>query len=135
MAWCIKVLVILLLILIGLIVGLIFIFFIYDGEKLLELFFVESEKGIIGIFFGKYLFFFVFLVIGVIFFEGGFILKWKEIVGVGLVILKMIIVGLFIIFIGVGFFVYYIMEFNWVVFFLFGVFIIVIGLIVIVLIL
>lgn len=124
-AWRTKVPAILPLILIGLIVGPLSIFFTDDGHKWIKPIYNEDLGE--GIFPGNYLFYFVSLAIGVILFEGGLTLKRKEIRGVGSVIVKLITVGSIITFIGAGLGAHFIMDLSWPISFLFAALIIVTG--------
>lgn len=124
-AWRIKVPAILPLILIGLLVGPLSVFFTEDGHKLLKP--IYSEELGEGLFPGNYLFYFVSLAIGVILFEGGLTLKRKEIRGVGPVIVKLITIGSLVTFIGGGLAAHFIMGLSWPVSFLFAGLIIVTG--------
>lgn len=124
-AWRTKVPAILPLILIGLIVGPLSVFFTDDGHKLIEP--IYSEELGEGLFPGNYLFYFVSLAIGIILFEGGLTLKRKEIRGVGPVIVKLITIGSLITFIGAGLAAHFIMGLTWPISFLFAGLIIVTG--------
>ena len=124
-AWKIRVPAILPLILIGLAVGPLSIYFTEDGHKLIEPIYSEDHKS--GLFPGNYLFYFVSLSIGVILFEGGLTLRRKEIKDVGQVIVKLITVGSIITFIGAGLATHFIMGLTWPISFLFAGLIIVTG--------
>ncbi len=125
-AWKIKVPAILPLILIGLFVGPIWTLWSSDGEKFIQPIF-SSETGR-GLFPGKSLFYFVSLSIGIILFEGGLTLKRSEIKDVGKSILRLILLGSFITFIGAGIAAKFSLpELSWQIAFLFSALIIVTG--------
>ncbi|GAB5555068.1 MAG: sodium:proton antiporter [Saprospiraceae bacterium] len=124
-AWRIKVPAILPLILIGLAVGPLSVFYTKNGEKLIEPIY-NAELGH-GLFPGSSLFYFVSLAIGVILFEGGLTLKRRELKDVGPVILKLITVGSIVTFVGAGLAAYYIMGLTLPIAFLFAGLIIVTG--------
>ena len=124
-AWRIRVPAILPLILIGLIVGPLSVFYTETGQKLIEPIY-DADAGR-GLFPGNSLFYFVSLAIGVILFEGGLTLKRKEIRGVGPVILKLITIGSILTFVGAGLAAHFIIGLSWPISFLFGALIIVTG--------
>lgn len=124
-AWRIKVPAILPLILIGLAVGPLSVYYTEDGHKLIEPIYSETLDR--GLFPGNYLFYFVSLAIGIILFEGGLTLRRREIRGVGPVILKLITVGSIVTFIGAGLAAHFIMGLTWPIAFLFGGLVIVTG--------
>jgi NhaP-type Na+/H+ or K+/H+ antiporter len=125
LAWRIKVPAILPLILIGLIVGPFSTFFTADGNKLIEP--LLSDEAPNGMFVDDYLFSFVSLAIGIILFEGGLTLRWKEISGVGPTIVRLITVGPIVTLIGGGLAAHYLLGLNWPIAFLFGALVIVTG--------
>ncbi len=121
-AWKWRVPSILPLILIGLMVGPLSEYF--NGYKLIN----PIGKGDeIGLFTGDTMFSFISLAIGVILFEGGLTLKFKEVRGVGKAILRLITLGSLITFIGGGIATYYITGLSVELSFLFSALIIVTG--------
>lgn len=124
-AWRIRVPAILPLILIGLLVGPLSVFYTEDGQKLIEPIY-NAELGH-GLFPGSSLFYFVSLAIGIILFEGGLTLKRRELKDVGPVILKLITLGSLVTFIGAGLAAYFIMGLTLPIAFLFAGLIIVTG--------
>ena len=125
LSWRIKVPAILPLILTGLIVGPLSTYFTHDGNKLIEPLISDAAPN--GMFVEDYLFSFVSLAIGIILFEGGLTLKWKEISGVGPTIVKLITVGPIVTLIGGGLAAHYLLGLNWPIAFLFGALVIVTG--------
>ena len=125
LSWRIKVPAILPLILTGLIVGPLSTYFTHDGKKLIEPLLSDAAPN--GMFVEDYLFSFVSLAIGIILFEGGLTLKWKEISGVGPTIVKLITVGPIVTLIGGGLAAHYLLGLNWPIAFLFGALVIVTG--------
>ncbi|MEL6923144.1 MAG: cation:proton antiporter, partial [Bacteroidota bacterium] len=124
-SWRTKVPAILPLILVGLMVGPIATLYTHDGTKLIAPIFDQASGR--GLFPGQSLFYFVSLSIGIILFEGGLTLKFKEIKGVGPAILRLITVGSIITFIGAGLAAHFIMDLSWSISFLFAGLIIVTG--------
>lgn len=124
-AWRVKVPAILPLILIGLLVGPIASLW-NNGEKFIQPIFDEASNR--GLFPGESLFYFVSLAIGVILFEGGLTLKRSEVRDVGSAILRLILLGALITFIGAGLLAKaFLPEISWEIAFLFGALIIVTG--------
>lgn len=124
LAWKVKVPAILPLILIGLFVGPLSIYW-NEGEVWMKPIFdtVNNE----GLFPGQSLFYFVSLSIGIILFEGGLTLKRTEIREVGPSILKLISLGSVITFVVAGLAAHYIMGLSLSISFLFSALIIVTG--------
>lgn len=123
LAWRLKLPAILPLILIGLAVGPLSVFYTSDGTKLLE----PIWNGQEGLFPGDRLFSFVSLAISIILFEGSLTLKKEEVFKVGPSILKLIIFGSVITFFGAGVAAHYIFSLDWSISFLFASLIIVTG--------
>jgi len=96
-AWRLKVPAILPLILIGLLVGPISTLW-NDGQKIM-LPIYDAEQGR-GLFPGRSLFYFVSLSIGIILFEGGLTLKRDEVKDLGKTVLRLILLGSLITFVG-----------------------------------
>jgi NhaP-type Na+/H+ or K+/H+ antiporter len=128
-AWRIRVPAILPLIVIGLLVGPLSTLVTEDGTKLIDPIFkmgeVEGEGR--GLFPGESLFWFVSLAIGIILFEGGLTLQFREVKETQRSILRLISIGSLITFIGAGLATHYIMGLGWSVSFLFAALIIVTG--------
>ncbi len=124
-AWRTRVPAILPLILIGLFVGPISTYFTPDGSKWLDPIYGDSEHT--GLFSSDVLFNFVSLSIGIILFEGGLTLKFKELRGVRDVIINLISIGSVVTFVGGGIAAHYIIGANWEIAFLFAGLIIVTG--------
>lgn len=123
-AWRLRLPAILPLILTGLVVGPISTLFTADGEKLIQ----PIYDGTRGLFPGKSLFYFVSLSIGVILFEGGLTLRRSEIRDVGPAILRLILVGSLVTFLGAGVAAKFIIpELSWSIALLFSALIIVTG--------
>ena len=124
-AWRLKLPAILPLILIGLLVGPIASEFITDdGSKWID----PTWNGSTGLFAGESLYHFVSLSIGLILFEGGLTLRFKEIRNVGpVVISNLITLGSLVTFIGGAIAAYYIFHLTWEMSFLFSSLIIVTG--------
>ena len=95
-----------------------------DPESPEYSFFGTNERGLFG---GQSLFYFVSLAIGIILFEGGLTLKRAEIKDVGPAIVKLILIGSAITFVGAGVAAHYIMGMGWAIAFLFAGLIIVTG--------
>ena len=129
LAWRIKVPAILPLILTGLLVGPIATLFTADGSKWLAPIYHTGIDGHgHGIFPNNDLLaHFVSLAIGIILFEGGLTLRFREARSVGRSILRLISIGSLITFIGAGLADHFIMGLSWPVSFLFGSLIIVTG--------
>ncbi len=128
-AWRIRVPAILPLIVIGLLVGPVSTLFTADGEKLISpIFHVIGEDNLgKGLFPGESLFYFVSLSIGVILFEGGLTLRFREVKETQRSILRLISIGSLITFVGAGLATHYIVGLGWSVSFLFAALIIVTG--------
>ncbi len=129
LAWRVKIPAILPLIVIGLLVGPLSTLFTADGEKLISPIYHlvgETEVGA-GLFPGESLFFFVSLAIGVILFEGGLTLQFREVRETQRSILRLISIGSLITFLGAGLASHYIMQLGWSISFLFAALIIVTG--------
>ena len=125
LAWKIKIPAILPLILIGLLVGPLATLITDDHTKLIEpIYNAEIRKGLFP---EGYLFYFVSLAIGIILFEGGLTLRQREIKNMGSAILRLILLGALITFIGAGFAARFIMQIPWAISFLFAGLIIVTG--------
>ena len=122
-AWRLKLLAILPLILIGLLVGPLATLYTEDGTKLIE----PIWNGEKGLFPGEGLYYFVSLAISIILFEGGLTLKRTEIANVGPVITKLITLGTVVTFFGAGVATHYIFGLSWQISFLFSGLIIVTG--------
>lgn len=125
LAWRIRVPAILPLIVIGLLVGPLSTLWTADGSKLISPIY-EGEGGS-GLFPGRSLFYFVSLAIGVILFEGGLTLKFKEIKETQRSIIRLISLGSLITFVGAGLAAHFIMGLSWSISFLFAGLIIVTG--------
>lgn len=128
-AWRVKIPAILPLIVIGLLVGPLSTLFTADGSKLISPIFQvagENEVGR-GLFPGESLFYFVSLAIGVILFEGGLTLQFREVRETQRSILRLISLGSLITFVGGGLAAHYIMDLGWSISFLFAGLIIVTG--------
>ncbi len=128
-AWRIRVPAILPLIVIGLLVGPVSTLFTADGEKLISpIFHVIGEDNLgKGLFPGESLFYFVSLSIGVILFEGGLTLRFREVQETQRSILRLISIGSLITFVGAGLATHFIIGLGWSVSFLFAALIIVTG--------
>ncbi|WP_116128108.1 cation:proton antiporter [Lewinella sp. IMCC34183] len=129
LAWRVKIPAILPLIVIGLLVGPVSTLLTADGEKLIDPIYHligDTDRGT-GLFPGESLFFFVSLAIGVILFEGGLTLQFREVRETQRSILRLISIGSAITFIGAGLAAHYIMELSWSISFLFAALIIVTG--------
>ena len=124
LAWKAKVPAILPLILVGLFVGPLSIYW-NEGEIWMKPIFDANTQE--GLFPGQSLFYFVSLSIGIILFEGGLTLKRSEIREVGSSILKLISLGSVITFVGAGLAAHYIMGLSLPISFLFSALIIVTG--------
>lgn len=122
-AWRFRVPAILPLIITGLIVGPISTLWTSSGQKWIEPIF-DGENGLFP---GESLFYFVSLAIGIILFEGGMTLKRVEIRGVGTAILRLIIIGSVVTFIGAGIAAHFLVGLSWKMAFLFAGLIIVTG--------
>jgi NhaP-type Na+/H+ or K+/H+ antiporter len=125
LAWRIRVPAILPLIVIGLLVGPLSTLWMEDGSKLISPIY-DGEEGT-GLFPGRSLFYFVSLAIGVILFEGGLTLKFREVQDTQRSILRLISLGSLITFIGAGLAAHFIMGLSWSISFLFAGLIIVTG--------
>jgi len=123
LAWRIRVPAILPLIVAGLLVGPLSTLMTEDGAKLINPIF----NGTSGLFPGKSLFYFVSLAIGIILFEGGLTLNFREVKETQRTILRLISLGSLITFIGAGLAAHYIMGLDWSISFLFAGLIIVTG--------
>lgn len=121
-AWKSRIPAILPLILIGLAVGPIAEYF--NGAKLISPLKNGTQNGL---FTDDTMFAFISLAIGVILFEGGLTLKFREIKGVGKAIVRLITIGSLITFIGGGIAAFYIMNLSMELSFLFAALIIVTG--------
>ncbi len=128
-AWRVKVPAILPLIVIGLLVGPLSTLWTADGGKLISPIFEMGEDGVhgTGLFPGKSLFYFVSLAIGIILFEGGLTLQFREVKETQRSILRLISIGSLITFIGAGLAAHFIMGLGWSISFLFAGLIIVTG--------
>ena len=128
-AWRIKVPAILPLIVIGLLVGPISTLFTADGSKLISpIFELVGEEGEgRGLFPGESLFYFVSLAIGIILFEGGLTLQFREVRETQRSILRLISIGSIVTLVGAGFAAHLIMGLSWSISFLFAALIIVTG--------
>ena len=128
-AWRVKVPAILPLIVIGLLVGPLSTLFTADGSKLISpIFEVVGENGEgRGLFPGESLFYFVSLAIGIILFEGGLTLQFREVRETQRSILRLISIGSLITFLGAGLAAHFIMGLGWSISFLFAALIIVTG--------
>ena len=129
-AWRVKVPAILPLIVIGLLVGPLSTLFTPDGSKLISpIFQVPEDPDSLGrgLFPGESLFYFVSLAIGIILFEGGLTLQFREVRETQRSILRLISIGSFITFVGGGLAAHFIMGLGWSVSFLFAALIIVTG--------
>ena len=129
LAWRVKIPAILPLIVVGLLVGPIATLFTADGEKLISPIYHligDGETGK-GLFPGKSLFFFVSLAIGIILFEGGLTLQFREVRETQRSILRLISIGSLVTFIGAGLAAHFIMDLSWSISFLFAALIIVTG--------
>ena len=129
LAWRIKIPAILPLIVIGLLVGPISTLLTPDGTKLISPIFHimdESDTGK-GLFPGESLFYFVSLAIGVILFEGGLTLQFREVRETQRSILRLISIGSLITMAGAGLAAHFIMGLSWSISFLFSALIIVTG--------
>ena len=124
-AWRTKVPAILPLILIGLFFGPISTLLLENGMKWIEPVYDPVHGN--GLFPGESLFYFVSLSIGIILFEGGLTLKFKEISEVGPTIMRIITLGSLVTFFGGAVGVYYILGLTWKISFLFSGLIIVTG--------
>ncbi len=113
------------LILIGLLVGPLSTFFTPDGSKWLNPSYDPMTGE--GMFLPEVLFNFVTLAIGVILFEGGLTLNFREVRGTTPAILKLITLGALITFIGGAIAAHYILSLDWPMAFLFSSLIIVTG--------
>jgi NhaP-type Na+/H+ or K+/H+ antiporter len=128
-AWRIKVPAILPLIVIGLLVGPLSTLVTADGSKLINpIFEMTGPDGEgRGLFPGESLFWFVSLAIGIILFEGGLTLQFREVKETQRSILRLISIGSLITFVGAGLATHFIMGLGWSVSFLFAALIIVTG--------
>ncbi len=128
-AWRVRVPAILPLIVIGLVVGPISSLFTSDGEKLISpIYHLVGDTAVgKGLFPGESLFFFVSLSIGIILFEGGLTLQFREIRETQRSILRLISIGSLITFVGAGLATHYIIGLGWSISFLFAALIIVTG--------
>ncbi|PPK84647.1 sodium/proton antiporter (CPA1 family) [Neolewinella xylanilytica] len=128
-AWRVKIPAILPLIVIGLLVGPISALFTADGEKLISpIYHLVGEDGEgRGLFPGQSLFYFVSLAIGVILFEGGLTLQFREVRETQRSILRLISIGSLVTFVGAGLAAHFIMGLGWSISFLFAALIIVTG--------
>ena len=128
-AWRVKVPAILPLIVVGLVVGPLSTLFTADGAKLISpIFEMNPETGEgRGLFPGESLFYFVSLAIGIILFEGGLTLQFREIKETQRSIIRLISIGSLVTFVGGGLAAHYIMDLGWSVSFLFAGLIIVTG--------
>lgn len=124
-AWRMKVPAILPLILIGLFFGPISTLLLENGVKWIEPVYDPVYGN--GLFPGESLFYFVSLSIGIILFEGGLTLKFKEISEVGPTIMRIITLGSAVTFFGGAVGTYYILGLTWKISFLFSGLIIVTG--------
>ena len=129
LAWRIRVPAILPLIVAGLLVGPLSTFYTADGSKLIDPIYKLGEAGApgYGLFPGKSLFYFVSLAIGIILFEGGLTLRFREVKETQHSILRLISLGSFITFVGAGLAAHLIMGLSWPISFLFAALIIVTG--------
>ncbi len=118
LAWKIKQPAILPLILIGLAIGPVSTFFTSEGSKL-----IDGD----AIFTGDLLFSFVSISVGVILFEGGLTLNFKEIRNLAGTVRNLLLIGSLVTFIGGGVSAHYLMDMSWPMSFLFGGLIIVSG--------
>ncbi|MBB4078876.1 NhaP-type Na+/H+ or K+/H+ antiporter [Lewinella aquimaris] len=128
-AWRVKVPAILPLIVIGLLVGPLSTLLTADGSKLISPIFTmvgDTDEGR-GLFPGESLFYFVSLAIGIILFEGGLTLQFREVRETQRSILRLISIGSLVTFIGAGLAAQFIMNLGWSVSFLFAALIIVTG--------
>lgn len=125
LSWKMKVPAILPLILLGLLVGPLSTLWSADGEKWIEP--IYNRDSNLGIFPEAYFFYFVSLAIGVILFEGGLTLKRKEIRNLGPVILRLVLLGSFVTFMGAAISAYFILGLSYSIALLFGALIIVTG--------
>lgn len=125
-AWRLKVPAILPLILTGLLVGPLSTLWTADGQKvLLPIFDLENERGLFP---GRSLFYFVSLSIGIILFEGGLTLKRDEVKDLGKTVLRLILLGSLITFVGAAIAAKLILpELSWQIVALFAALIIVTG--------
>jgi len=123
-AWKVKVPAILPLILIGLLVGPLSVYW-NEGEVWMKPIFDAASNE--GLFPGQSLFYFVSLSIGIILFEGGLTLKLSEIREVGPSIVKLISLGSIVTFVLAGVAAHYIMGLSLSISFLFSALIIVTG--------
>lgn len=127
-AWKVRVPAILPLIVVGLLVGPIATLYTPDGSKLISpIFKMASDGEGKGLFPGESLFYFVSLAIGIILFEGGLTLQFKEVKETQRSILRLISLGSLITFIGAGLADHFIMGQGWSISFLFAALIIVTG--------
>lgn len=118
LAWRIKVPAILPLIIIGLLVGPVATYLTPDHTKL-----INTDH----IFQGHLLFDFVSLAVGIILFEGGLTLKYREVKKLGSAILKIILIGSLITLVGATWAVHHFMDIEWKIALLFGSLVIVTG--------
>lgn len=118
LAWRIKVPAILPLIIIGLLVGPVATYLTPDHTKL-----INTDH----IFQGHLLFDFVSLAVGIILFEGGLTLKYREVKKLGSAILKIILIGSLITLAGATWAVHHFMDIEWKIALLFGSLVIVTG--------
>lgn len=124
-AWKFKVPAILPLILTGLIVGP-FSQLWLDGDKWIDPL-NDGSAGDNGLFLSNSMFSFVSLAIGIILFEGGLTLKFRELRGVGMAITRLVLLGAMVTFILGAIAVFYICGLPWELSFLFAALIIVTG--------
>ena len=125
LAWKSKIPAILPLILIGLVVGPISTYLTQDGMKWIDPIF-NPDKGS-GMFPPEVLFYFVTLSIGIILFEGGLTLNFKEIRGMTPAIMGLLTTGALVTFVGAAIPVHYLLGLDWRLSFLFSSLIIVTG--------
>ncbi len=118
LAWRIKVPAILPLIIIGLIVGPVSTFLTPDQTKL-----IDTDH----IFQGHMLFDFVSLAVGIILFEGGLTLKYREVKELGVAIRNIILIGSVITLVGSTWIVHVVLGIEWKIALLFGSLVIVTG--------
>ena len=125
LSWKMKLPAILPLILTGLFFGPVSQLFTENGQKLINpIFDAETQTGLFP---EKTFFFFVSLAIGLILFEGGLTLKFKDFGKVGKTIIKLIVYGPLVTLTGGTLFAYYIMGVNWQISLLFASLIVVTG--------
>jgi NhaP-type Na+/H+ or K+/H+ antiporter len=125
LAWRIRLPAILPLIIIGLLVGPLSVFWTTDGQQLINPIYNPTTGR--GLFPGKNLFNFVSLAIGIILFEGSLTLKRQEVQQVGLVIINLISIGSLVTFLGGGLATHLILGLSWPMAFMFSSLIVVTG--------